>query len=56
MTEEYIDPDLDLDELKAAQTERTNRRSDTDDDDRENDEILDSLLRRDDGVADGDGS
>lgn len=48
----YIDPNLDLDNLKAAQEERTARRSDTDDDDRENDDILDGLLRRDDGVAD----
>ena len=47
----YVDPILNLTELHAAQEERASYRSDTDDDDRGNDEILDGLLRRDDGVA-----
>lgn len=50
----YVDPELNLDELTAEAEERHATRSDTEDDDRENDEILDGLLRGNQSVADGD--
>lgn len=44
----YVDPDLDLDELRTAQEERTFRRSDTDDFDAINDVQVNKLLNGED--------
>lgn len=53
---QFVDPELDVDELATEAQERHAMRSDTEDDDRENDEILDGLLRGNQRVADGDGA
>lgn len=53
--EEYVDPELDLEELEAENANRAASRADTIDRDPE-DEILQGLLRRDDGMGNEHGS